>query len=829
MWKTFACFAPSQAVQSAQDVQVQPAHHLGGRKDARKGIKQACKQCPSRARATGSLECGETDMLHRVQGKRCDLVFMSAKLQDQRIAAWLEQQGVSFQGFSAGQWESEDLLRKLLGAERAQAVMEAVHEGVPYKTVLELPADEHAGLACCAPKPRLSLPAQLALPSGPFPWLSTKFNQLPFFMPSSTQVVAGDFLVKSQQNGDSSANVPGEQSPVEVKAQDSHFNFKPVSAAGFSSYCSSSFSYGSQRSMTPCSGGSSKGGIAPTGKSTNERSSDTSSTTLHNQGSDLGLQRGPFLLPTLGGPTCSTAALQQGTADLPKARPDADLSQSLISKAQGLSNSALDRIQGPGWDKQNSGNYDRTLATLQTLQVDHSPDTSNQPLPSFQAMRKLSCAAGDAILKGLKDEPGSGGRAAALGDLKPHCGATSAACTQPLEAGVCIATHVPAPGEPATLAFSAADSLAPTAEGCLLTKVPLCEERGLHARCSPSDSSVHTEYLLNHKLQGIAEEESSTSCIRCSVERQTPLHRHVSSYTSKGAVEITVRPLQTRPGGSKPLMMVSFADISDQVQVQGFLLSLAESQLLLLSSLLPKHAIDFLARQSSATDAIPQNMAKLARSHEAVTLLFMDICGYTTMAKNVEPQEIMVLLNTFFSILDRLTDQFRVTKVETAGDCYIVSSGVLSSNLDDGFSHTLDHHHAPEASARRVMEFAKAVLHEAAKIMMPHSTDPVQVRVGMHTGNVVSGLVGTKLPKFSIFRDTMNTGSRMESTGVPGRIHVSETTHGLLPEYAWESVGLIPVKGKGNMRTYLWDACKSWSGQPCISTNKPQQCSQLLL
>lgn len=134
----------------------------------------------------------------------------------------------------------------------------------------------------------------------------------------------------------------------------------------------------------------------------------------------------------------------------------------------------------------------RTLAMLQTLQVDHSPDTSNQPLPSFRAMRELSCAVGDAILKGLKDEPGSRDRAAALGDLNPHCGATSAACTQPLEASVCIATHVPAPGEPATLAFSAADSVAPTAEDCLLTKEYLCEERGLHAGCSPSDSSMHT-------------------------------------------------------------------------------------------------------------------------------------------------------------------------------------------------------------------------------------------------------------------------------------------------------------------------------------------------
>mmetsp|Transcript_10724 Transcript_10724/g.29421 ORF Transcript_10724/g.29421 Transcript_10724/m.29421 type:complete len:219 (+) Transcript_10724:176-832(+) len=110
----------------------------------------------------------------------------------------------------------------------------------------------------------------------------------------------------------------------------------------------------------------------------------------------------------------------------------------------------------------------------------------------------------------------------------------------------------------------------------------------------------------------------------------------------------------------------------------------------------------------------------------------------------------------------------------------------------------------PEESAKRVMEFAKALLEAAKQVRMPDTDEPVRVRVGLHTGDVVSGLIGSKLPKFSIFGDTMNTASRMESTGMPGRIHVSETTQKLLSHETWEGTGGVEVKGKGQMQTFFW-------------------------
>ena len=87
---------------------------------------------------------------------------------------------------------------------------------------------------------------------------------------------------------------------------------------------------------------------------------------------------------------------------------------------------------------------------------------------------------------------------------------------------------------------------------------------------------------------------------------------------------------------------------------------------------------------------------------------------------------------------------------------------------------------------------------------MPHNQTPVLLRIGIHTGPLVSGLVGSKMPKFTLFGDTMNTASRMESNCQPGCIHVSDTFASLLPRERWESTGGVEVKGKGLMNTFLY-------------------------
>ncbi|KAF5831690.1 nucleotide cyclase [Dunaliella salina] len=262
--------------------------------------------------------------------------------------------------------------------------------------------------------------------------------------------------------------------------------------------------------------------------------------------------------------------------------------------------------------------------------------------------------------------------------------------------------------------------------------------------------------------------------------------------SSMHSFDVAVSLLDHTKGTKSPLLVV-ITDSTEHLKVRSTLTALAETQLELLANIVPKHVMQFLAMESS--EAVPEHFGQLARAHESVTLLFMDIVGFTGMSKEVKPVQIMAFLNTLFSHFDKLIDIHGVHKVETAGDCYIVSGGLMRQA--DGFGGMeVEESHDPAESAHRVMEFAKAILDVAAQVEMPNTHQPVRIRIGMHTGDVVSGTIGTKLPKFSVFGDAMNMASRMESTGVPGRIHVSEATRNLLLNEDWEPTGGVEVKGK---------------------------------
>jgi hypothetical protein len=145
------------------------------------------------------------------------------------------------------------------------------------------------------------------------------------------------------------------------------------------------------------------------------------------------------------------------------------------------------------------------------------------------------------------------------------------------------------------------------------------------------------------------------------------------------------------------------------------------------------------------------------------------------------------------------------SQVETAGDCYIVSAGVLATGAD-GFSEVLSSHD-PLASAARVLSFAQSMLRHSKTMKMPHNGEPVLIRIGIHSGDCVSGLIGSRMHKFGLFGDTMNCASRMESTCVPGRIQISASTYAMLhpdQQALFEATGGVEVKGKGQMDTYLW-------------------------
>jgi class 3 adenylate cyclase len=146
------------------------------------------------------------------------------------------------------------------------------------------------------------------------------------------------------------------------------------------------------------------------------------------------------------------------------------------------------------------------------------------------------------------------------------------------------------------------------------------------------------------------------------------------------------------------------------------------------------------------------------------------------------------MLNELFSAFDRLAEKHGLEKIKTIGDAYMVVAGIPTPIAD----HAI-------AMAHMALDMIDAIADYAKKTR----TD-LTIRVGMHTGSVVAGVIGEKKFIYDLWGDTVNTASRMESAGVPGRIHVSEVTYmQLREEFELEERGPIEIKGKGLMSTYL--------------------------
>ena len=129
-----------------------------------------------------------------------------------------------------------------------------------------------------------------------------------------------------------------------------------------------------------------------------------------------------------------------------------------------------------------------------------------------------------------------------------------------------------------------------------------------------------------------------------------------------------------------------------------------------------------------------------------------------------------------------------------------------------------EEHAGASGPALSACHFGARALIESSKLRMPNGK-PCWIRVGVHTGDVCAGVVGRRMPRYCLFGDTVNTASRMESTSLPGRMQVSEATHGVLESgggeggtgtvvvsHQWEARGEVDVKGKGRVKTYLWKA-----------------------
>ncbi|KAI5716534.1 hypothetical protein M8J76_008187 [Diaphorina citri] len=175
-------------------------------------------------------------------------------------------------------------------------------------------------------------------------------------------------------------------------------------------------------------------------------------------------------------------------------------------------------------------------------------------------------------------------------------------------------------------------------------------------------------------------------------------------------------------------------------------------------------------------------------SFDSVTIYFSDIVGFTQLSAESTPLQIVEVLNELYTTCDSIISHYDVYKVETIGDAYMVASGLPIRNGD---------RHAGE-----IASMSLHMLHHMRSFEIRHRPgELLQLRIGIHSGPCVAGVVGLKMPRYCLFGDTVNTASRMESSGEAFKIHISSSTFELLEKlggYYCEERGL----GKGEMRTY---------------------------
>ncbi|KAJ8332260.1 hypothetical protein SKAU_G00427430 [Synaphobranchus kaupii] len=178
---------------------------------------------------------------------------------------------------------------------------------------------------------------------------------------------------------------------------------------------------------------------------------------------------------------------------------------------------------------------------------------------------------------------------------------------------------------------------------------------------------------------------------------------------------------------------------------------------------------------------------------DEVTIYFSDIVGFTTLCQYSTPMEVVDMLNDIYKNFDSILDNHDVYKVETIGDAYMVASGLPSRN---GNRHAVD-----------ISHMALDILAFMGTFQLRHLPGlPVWIRIGVHSGPCAAGVVGIKMPRYCLFGNTVNTASRMESAGLPLRIHVSQPTISILQrtdcQFEFERRGETYLKGKGMETTY---------------------------
>jgi class 3 adenylate cyclase len=185
---------------------------------------------------------------------------------------------------------------------------------------------------------------------------------------------------------------------------------------------------------------------------------------------------------------------------------------------------------------------------------------------------------------------------------------------------------------------------------------------------------------------------------------------------------------------------------------------------------------------------LKQTEGVIADGFSDVTVLFADLVDFTQRSHRIAPEHVVATLNGLFTAFDQLAQQRGLEKIKTVGDAYMVAGGLPDPRPDH---------------AEAVAEMALAMRDEVTRHPDPGGR-PLAVRIGIDIGPVVAGVIGTTKFSYDLWGDTVNTASRMESSGVPGCIQVTARTYQRLKDsYRFKRRGPIPIKGKGDIVTYF--------------------------
>ncbi|MFL2938931.1 MAG: adenylate/guanylate cyclase domain-containing protein [Opitutales bacterium] len=209
------------------------------------------------------------------------------------------------------------------------------------------------------------------------------------------------------------------------------------------------------------------------------------------------------------------------------------------------------------------------------------------------------------------------------------------------------------------------------------------------------------------------------------------------------------------------------------------------------NSVLAEARADQLLRNvlpESIADRLKEGEQYIAERYSGVSIIFVDIVGFTELSSKLRPSELVTILDSIFRQFDLICERYGAEKIKTIGDGYMAATGVPEADSD----------HAANA-ARTALAFCESMENSEERLGVN-----LTIRVGVHTGTVVAGVIGEKKFIYDLWGDTVNVASRMESHGEVGRVHVSKELRDELGSgFSFEDRGEIEVKGKGPMQTFF--------------------------